>query len=323
MSPLIKYIFLLVAFTLLEGAYLLIARRLQYEAPVLDRSSHVKPTPIGGGVIILIATLSTFLVGEVTASLFWVICGGMVLGLMSLYDDFHPLPPLPRLVVQILVAGLAFKNIYFPEALHIYFLAVLCSVCCMNAFNFIDGIAGMLALYSLTVLGTLLYAVAVYIPYPDCQSFITLGTLLFIAMVAFAIYNIPDKIFAGDVGSITIGFFISYILINLMIYQVDASFVALIIVCLFDVCMTILQRLFAGANILTPHKRHIYQVLTSSWNLPHIPISLSYSILQLVISIVYFMLPPVYHWIYIIFVCIVLTVCYFVIRRSPRSRQTQ
>lgn len=315
-----NYLIAALAMFLLEWLYIRLAPRLGLVAPVTDRSSHSRPTPTGGGIIYVFAALAFVLQHgtQIPPHWTWMLGGGLVLSIVSFWDDIHPLPPLPRLLVQVIVVCVAFKTYCYPQALHIYVLMVVCSICCINAFNFIDGIRCMLAFYCLIVLLTLLYAILRWHP-TNYESMVTLCCWMLLASVVFICFNAGDHVFSGDVGAITIGYYIAFILMMLIVCTADASLFILIIVGLFDSCMTVLQRLFAGYNILFPHKQNIYQVLTSKWHLPHLAVSGAYAALQLVISTIYFLLPTDFHWLYCILVIVALTVVYFFIRRDPRS----
>lgn len=305
---------------IIEWLYIKVARRLGIVAEVSSRSSHTRTTPTAGGIVYVLAACA--FAAENSTGLpsvwWWTLGGGLILSAVSMWDDIHPLPPMPRLLIQILVVCLAFKTYCYPQALHIYVLTVICCICCINAFNFIDGIRCMLAFYSLTVLMTLIWAAELYAPEQSGEMVILCQWML-AATIAFICFNAGDRVFAGDVGAITLGYYIAFILVSLIVSTKDASLFILIVVALFDTCMTVLQRLFAGYNILLPHRMNVYQVLTSKWGLPHHAVSGAYAVIQLVISAAYFAIPVTFHWFYTIMVIGILTVIYFTIRRSPRS----
>ncbi len=81
------------------------------------RSSHVVPTPQGGGIAVVTAlvTVSGLLAGapEVGPREAWTWLAGCTLALAVLgaVDDLRPLPALPRLAVQILVVGLLVSHL--------------------------------------------------------------------------------------------------------------------------------------------------------------------------------------------------------------------
>lgn len=319
-------IILLPALFALELGYYFLAKRYKLGAEVCERSSHTQVTPTGGGIVFAVAVLAwgvyKYLHGGLMTEWWWMLGGTTVIAAVSLYDDIRPLPPTPRLLLQIAVVALVFKHYCYFEALDIYILLLFCGVGCINAFNFIDGIAGMLLLMSIVVLGTLIYAFNTVQP-KDADLYLTLCWTLQISLVVFACFNLPDKIFAGDVGAMTLGLVIGYILLNLILMTGDASYSILILVVVFDTGMTTLQRLFAGYNILLPHRQSIYEVLTSNWHLPHLTVSIIYALLQLLISVLYFSLPPNHRWTYIILVLALIIVAYFEIRHSQRTKQIQ
>lgn len=305
---------------IIEWLYIKVARRLGIVAEVNERSSHSRSTPTAGGILYVIAACAFAAdnASGLSSDWWWTLAGGLILSAVSMWDDIHPLPPLSRLLIQIFVLCLAFKSYCYPQALHVYVLTVTSCICCINAFNFIDGIRCMLAFYGLTVLLTLIWAAELYTP-DLCGEMVVLCEWMLVATVAFICFNIGDKVFAGDVGAITLGYYIAFILVTLIVRTHDASMFILTIVALFDTCMTVLQRLFAGYNILLPHRMNVYQVLTSKWGLPHLTVSGAYAVIQLVISAAYFAIPVTFHWFYTLMVVAVLTVVYFTIRRSPRS----
>lgn len=314
------YLIVLLILALAEWLYMPVARRLGITAPVTSRSMHKGSPVTGAGIVFVFGAIAFAVINHSIIDIQWiyVLVGGFVLSIVSFADDIRPLPPLPRLILQILVLCLAFKSYCYPQALHIFFLAVVCGICCVNAFNFIDGIGGMLAFYGIVVLGTLLFAVSMYCG-EYCELLTSLTALLLVAAIVFTAFNLGDRAFAGDVGAITLGFFVAVIILKLILSSGDITLVTLIIVVLFDTCITALHRLFAGENVLQPHNFNIYQVLAGKWKLTHLSVSLGYASLQLVISAVYLLLPVYAHMIYLLLVISLLMVVYVVIRRSPRS----
>lgn len=246
----------------------------------------------------------------------------LALAAVSMYDDIRPLPPWPRLLLQTAAVALTFKSLCYPRAFDIYLLVIIFGVGCINAVNFIDGITGMLALYTIVVLGSMLYILysPTAVTIPDATIYAHLCTILIAAMIIFGIFNIRRKVFAGDVGAISLGFFIVYILSNMILSCGDATMMIFLIVCLFDAGLTTTQRLFAGENILTPHHKFIFHLLIHQWQMPHIVVSICYALLQLLINAIYFLIPAQQHWTYFIIIFVLLTVTYFAIRFAPRSR---
>lgn len=316
-----KYVVAFCGLFVCEWLFLLIARRFHIGADVSERSSHSIFTPTCGGIIFVFAAIAFASVNYAELGFYWwlMLAGALLLGVVSFVDDLHPLKPLPRLFLQIFVMGVSFSYLLYPEAIAVYLLIIICGVFCINSFNFIDGICGMLAMNGIVIISSILYVV--HVVTPDISPLYgSICVVLLLALVVFALFNLPDKIFAGDVGSVTLGFFVAFLILNIIMRTQDVSLVVLIIVVLVDACMTTLQRLFAGENILLPHREFIYEVLTSRWRLPHLVVSLTYALLQLLINALYFLIPEEQHYTYLIIVISLLIVSYFAVRRSPRSR---
>jgi UDP-N-acetylmuramyl pentapeptide phosphotransferase/UDP-N-acetylglucosamine-1-phosphate transferase len=100
----------------------------------------------------------------------------------------------------------------------------------------------------------------------------------------------------------------------------DATCIILVSVYGVDTAFTIIQRLFAGENILLPHRHHLYRVLANQWGIEHYKVSLYYASTQLVINGIYILIPRDYHLTYFIFVIVALSFCYFTLKRSKLSR---
>jgi UDP-N-acetylmuramyl pentapeptide phosphotransferase/UDP-N-acetylglucosamine-1-phosphate transferase len=156
----------------------------------------------------------------------------------------------------------------------------------INAFNFMDGINGITATYSLSVIAGL-YLINTYHSY-----FIESDFLIFISisLIVFCIYNLRKNAisFAGDVGSISISFILFFFLAKLIQKSDNIIFVVFIVVYGIDSILTIVYRIWNKENIIAPHRKHLYQILVNELSISHVVISLTYSILQLIICIVIF-----------------------------------
>ena len=108
---------------------------------------------------------------------------------------------------------------------------------------------------------------------------------------------------------------------ELIFITTEASLIIFLIVYAIDTVFTIFQRLFAGENIFLPHRLHLYQILVNQWGIKHHIVSIYYAITQLVINIAYLLIPNDFKWSFFILVTIVLTIIYFSLKRSPKSRK--
>ena len=108
---------------------------------------------------------------------------------------------------------------------------------------------------------------------------------------------------------------------TLILKTSDASLIIFLIVYAVDTVFTIFQRLYAGENIFLPHRLHLYQILVNKWGIEHYKVSIYYATTQLLINIVYILIPNDFKWSYFIVIVIILTIVYFILKRSPKSRR--
>ena len=85
-----------------------------------------------------------------------------------------------------------------------YFFTILCFLLFVNAFNMLDGINGQSVSYLIFILLVFIFN----------KINILLVISLFIPVITFLILNFRNKIFLGDSGSLSLGFFISYLFID-------------------------------------------------------------------------------------------------------------
>jgi Fuc2NAc and GlcNAc transferase len=189
------------------------------------RSSHVLPTPNGGGLGIVVAGI----LADIALLLFsgwtfgWVVFGlSALLATVGLFDDIQHLPARVRFGVQVAVcAGLLFAlgdlpSISFRVGLEFELggwvlsgLLLLAGVWWINLFNFmdgIDGIAGAQAVFMLLGGAALAaWANANVISSPVWMLMLCVAA----ATVGFLLLNWPPaKIFMGDVGSTWLAFMV-------------------------------------------------------------------------------------------------------------------
>jgi UDP-N-acetylmuramyl pentapeptide phosphotransferase/UDP-N-acetylglucosamine-1-phosphate transferase len=246
-----------------------------------ERSNHVVPTPTGGGLAIVISTLAG------SALFLWIahlrplngslnlILAAMLLAGISLWDDLHPLPYWPRIVMQLAVAGMVILGVGTFRTLQIPFvgqvnlgwaglpLTFLWIVGMINAYNFMDGIddiavaqavASGLGLAGLGWLG---------------GQFSLAGIALILAASSLGLLvrnSVGARIFMGDVGSAFLGF--AFAVLPLIAAQSDARFslagVLVLWPFLFDTLLTFFRRLLNNENVFKAHRTHVYQRLVST-----------------------------------------------------------
>src|SRR5690606_11678532 len=128
----------------------------------------------------------------------------------------------------------------------------------INAYNFMDGIDGITACYSLAI-GSLLLIENYKLNFihQDLLIFSILGILVF----GFFNFRTKAKCFAGDVGSVAIAFIILFALGKLILQTGNFLYILFLVVYGVDSIWTIVRRLYLKENIFEAHRSHLYQYL--------------------------------------------------------------
>ena len=279
-----------IAITLLafEFAYLQIAKSLKIvDLPHLQ-SSHRGWVIRGGGFIFYAA----FLLWSVLHGFRW---GGGLLGLtilagVSFIDDIHGVSPKIRLVCQFIAILVMFQHSgLLGNPLHVIIVLAIACVGTMNIYNFMDGINGMTGGYSLVVSLAILYVNEHQVHFAPRSLII----YIILAIIIFNIFNFRRhaKCFAGDVGSLSIGFILVYFVLIVALRGHSMSWIAMLIVYMVDGGMTILHRILLRENLMKPHKKHAYQIMANELKMPHLVVSGIYMGLQAVCCVWYIAYP--------------------------------
>lgn len=308
MTYLIIFVLLLAA----ELVYFRIADKFNIIDKPNERSSHSTIVLRGGGII--------FLIGAWVWSAFfgfdypWFLAGLTLVAGVSFVDDIRSLPDSVRLVAQFAAAAMAF---YQLGILHwsmwwIVLVALIVYVGATNVINFMDGINGITAGYSLAVLLPLM---AVNMDGGYVEQSLIVSTVL--ASLVFCIFNFRPKgkakCFAGDVGSIGIAFIMLFLLGNVIIKTEDITWLIFLLVYGVDGCLTIVHRIMLHENLGEAHRKHSYQLMANELKIGHVKVTSLYMVMQLAVSLGFIYLCPdtvLCHWMYLIGALAVLAVAY-------------
>ncbi|RVU91919.1 glycosyltransferase family 4 protein [Flavobacterium columnare] len=246
------------------------------------RSAHTEVTLRGGGIVFWFASLIYCLIYCPNQYLFLI--GITLISGISFLDDIRSLPNKIRLFVHFISISIAFfsLNLFIQIPIWMVFLAYVFFIGTLNAYNFMDGINGITGFYSFVVLSSLLY-VNEYIVYFIDNDFIIYPI---VASLVFLFFNFRKKAkcFAGDVGSIGMGFWIVYLLLMIILKTNNVIWVFFLIVYGVDTGCTIFHRLYLRENIFEAHRHHFYQILCNDFKIQHRYVALAYGLLQLVAS---------------------------------------
>ena len=241
-----------------------------------ERSSHLMPTPRGGGLSIVIPVLICIAVLFLTAQIEKDIAIALGIGCFFVasvgwIDDHQHIPANWRALLYGIAAVLAvyfivesdnFQSVFshLPFGIMISFMIVIWVVWMTNLYNFMDGTDALAAIQ--TICTSLLVGVIFWL-----EGQYGLATVCFVISASscgFLFWNWPPaKIFMGDVGSCSLGFCFGVLAVIGEIQGSVPLIVVFILLSIFicDTTFTLLMRIFANEKWYQAHKSHAYQRL--------------------------------------------------------------
>ena len=258
------------------------------------KSSHVKKTPVTGGIVIFLSlSLSIFaacIFFDVKLELSTVFNIGIaslfMLGI-GLLDDKFDIKPYHKLIVQSISTviilfslgpdlilsfndslnsiGISFQYYEFELS---YFIIIFVITAFVNMINMIDGIDGLLA--SIFILSCIFFLVFSILSEEIFIALLTISGLG--SLIPFLYHNVlsKNKIFLGDNGSLFIGIILAYLslyfLSNNSFNDIDLNNYNLLLLSLFiypitDFFRIIIVRILKKSNPLNGDKNHIHHNL--------------------------------------------------------------
>ena len=242
------------------------------------RSSHRQPTPQGGGIAVVVATLAVawgavavlpaFAPSE-SGQFLAVTAAAIGLAFVGAVDDLRTLPAALRLVLQFIAVGAVIAAL--PSEVRVlpvlpWWVERAClllgGVWLVNLVNFMDGIDWITAAETVPVTGAivLLGVCGAIGPLPSLVAAALLG-----ATLGFAPFNKPvARLFLGDVGSLPIGLLLGWLLLQL---AGNGHLMAALILPLYylaDATITLARRVAKGEPFWQAHRTHFYQRATDN-----------------------------------------------------------
>ncbi len=275
------YIAFAVVLVLVELLYFRVARAFKIIDKPNERSLHETPTIRGGGVIFPLALLLFFATGGEISYFFLI--ATLLLAIVGVTDDIKNLSRSIRFGVQVIAMLLIFYDLnVFEHSWWVIILLLIMTTGTVNAYNFMDGINGITGGYSLVILGSLCYINSSIIHFVNSDLLL----IMVMAMGVFSFFNFRTKAicFAGDVGSLTIGLAMIYLILKLILISHNYTFVLLLAVYGIDSVLTIAHRLLLKQNIFKAHRLHLYQVIISVTGMRHLSMTSIYMVVQIIVS---------------------------------------
>ncbi len=245
-----------------------------------NRSSHAIPVPLGGGIALVAINLAAWIAfatlhdGVTLRHAIVLITGASLVAGISLIDDLGHVPYSIRLFVQA-VAALIFIIGYVPfqvvsvpvvGAFSLGMVGVVLSVVWIvgltNAYNFMDGIDGMVGGQSVAAgLGWVVLGLLTSHP-----LLVSLGAFLAASSLGFLGHNwYPARIFMGDVGATFLGYTFAVITVVAAHYDPKLALAGVLLVwpTIFDPGFTVIRRLQRRENIFAGHKTFLFHRLVA------------------------------------------------------------
>ena len=171
-----------------------------------------------------------------------------------------------------------YLDVFHSEPAYVCVLLYIMVIGVINMYNFMDGINGITGAYSLVVLGGIQYVNL------NQTAFVN-ADIIWLPMLACAVFlyfNFRKKArcFAGDVGSVTIAFWIIMLLFQLILVTHNWAYILFLVVYGIDSVLTITHRLLLKQNIFKAHRLHFYQILANERKLSHLLVASGYALLQ-------------------------------------------
>ena len=191
------------------------------------RKFHLNPTPYTGGIILSLTFLFIIFISEFNdQSLNLVLAYAFVISLTGLIDDRYGVKPGTKLLLQsIPIFFLIDHNLYLTDLGNYNFMGeinlgsfnkiftFLCCLLLINAFNYSDGIDGLLPSISIIIIISFSIFLLIIKSDLDYQNLL----IICIPVIIFLFFNIgiieSYKVLLGDSGSNLLGFIISFLAI--------------------------------------------------------------------------------------------------------------
>ena len=239
------------------------------------RHIHTKPMPKMGGIGIFLGFLLGYMLfSETSVQMNSILIGGFLIILIGLIDDMTELKPSVKFIGQLasacvivfygqfLLDNVSAFGIDLHFGILAYPITIFFILGCINCINLIDGLdglsGGISSIYFLTI--GIIATIQGHFGLDFVLSFVMLGSTL-----GFLVHNFhPASIFAGDSGSMFMGFIISVIaLLGFKNVTMTSLIIPLLILAIpiLDTLFAIIRRLLKGESPSKADKFHIHHQL--------------------------------------------------------------
>jgi UDP-GlcNAc:undecaprenyl-phosphate/decaprenyl-phosphate GlcNAc-1-phosphate transferase len=264
-------------------------KNLLVDLPDRVRRFHKRPTPLTGGLGIMLALLLSGqlyidlnnLNGYVPEFTQKLMVSSIPLVFIFLIDDIRGLLPFQRIIIQAILGAYMIytTNIYIDSIGNLFGFGVIelgifsipftifCIVGIMNAFNMIDGINGLCsgcAMISLLLMG--FYSGLIF----DSMLVLIIGAMIGFMLFNLRIFGEKRGVFLGDHGSNLIGFWVAWIAIYCSqgeVYNIEPiTMIWFVAIPVLDCVSLIISRSTKGLSWSSPGRDHIHHKLMNRFS---------------------------------------------------------
>ena len=237
-----------------------------------ERRINKSAIPRMGGLIVymVVLVLIVSFYGDLDSIRFFILASGLI-AMLGIVDDMIRIKWNHKFIIQFMMAFFLvyffsgkFNNLYFfgfgISSPYSYILLILLVVGVINSINMLDGLDGLVSGFSLLI-AFLTFLVGYNL---GDRLLLILSASLMGALTGFLKFNAyPAKIFLGDTGSYTLGFFLITMAllagINKNTTNLDVTFaIILLSVPILDTVKVMMIRLFNRRNPFLPDNAHIH-----------------------------------------------------------------
>ena len=268
-----------IIYFLLSSAIIFLSKYLRYFDKPSKRSIHKIPTINTGGLIIYFFFLSVISQGEFNHNIELIVSIGFFVCISGFIDDRINLNPSSKIIlviipsIYLILNGISISDLGKYEYLgnlelgkfKIPFLLLAIGLL-INATNYIDGIDGLLLTFFLSSLTYYMFLI------DDAETISLLQFFILGGLFNLILNLLPSKnkfkVFSGDSGSLFIGFFVSFMTIEL--YNSFNIHPAILIWPLwypvYDFLFVSANRLMSKKSIFKPDNTHLHHVINRKFN---------------------------------------------------------
>ena len=249
-----------------------------------EHKTHSGNVPLIGGLIIYSSLIFLAIFYDIDQSIKKIIFFLWPILIIGILDDLFDIKAFYRIFIQALTCCMIFTvDIYISNfgiftidhskpyfKIILYIVTIICVMIYTNGLNFLDGIDGLAASISLSVILLLLINNFILSNYEITFELIDQFLIgFFISLLFFLLINLNifplEKIFLGDSGSTLVGFLIAWMLIHYSQNKVfnlhPVTVIWMLAIPCFDLIKVTILRVYNRNNVLKSDRLHIHYLL--------------------------------------------------------------